>query len=125
MLRQLSYLNILWILLLINGNMATEWIYMENVSPDAQELFSWGSKASEEIVLTFQVYLQVKDAAALEKAVLDISDPSSINYGKHLSKVHWSPRSFPSLPCCAVLMRRGCPSHGPDFCSAYRRKWTA
>ena len=97
MLRQLSYFNILWILLLINGNMATEWIHMENVSPDAQELYSWGSKASEEIVLTFQVYLQVKDAAALEKAVLDISDPSSINYGKHLFKV-----PAPSLPFRAV-----------------------
>ena len=71
----------------IDGSMAAEWVHMESVSPDAQELYSWGSKAPEEVQLTFQVYLKVKDAAALEKAVLDISDPSSSNYGKHLSKV--------------------------------------
>ena len=93
MLGKLSYIIILWILMIINGELATEWIHMESVSSGSGELYSWESRASEDLVHTCQVYLKGKGAAELERVVMDISDPSSRNYGKHLSKV-WSPFLF-------------------------------
>lgn len=114
MLRQLSYIIILWILMIINGELANEWIHMESVSSGSGELFTWESRASEDLLHTCQVYLKGKGAAELEKAVMDVSDPSSRNYGKHLSKV--AP-SFP-FPLSSFFL-------SSDSRCDCRRRWTA
>ena len=121
MLRQLSYIIILWILMIINGELANEWIHMESVSSGLGELFTWESRASEDLLHTCQVYLKGKGAAELEKAVMDVSDPSSRNYGKHLSKVAPS-LPFHSLPFLLPFF----PSSDPviRWCDC-RRRWTA
>lgn len=48
--------------------------------------FSWTSLATPETVLNLKFALAQSDPAGLEQALYDVSDPTSANYGKHLTK---------------------------------------
>jgi len=53
---------------------------------DAPEGFVRHGAAPAEMSIPFRIALLQSDMAGLEKALYDVSTPSSPNYGKHLSK---------------------------------------
>lgn len=48
--------------------------------------FSYLQKASQEHTLTLRIALVQNNATGLEKALYDVSNPASENYGHHLTK---------------------------------------
>ncbi|KAJ7639487.1 family S53 protease [Roridomyces roridus] len=54
--------------------------------PSAPEGFANLGPAAVDAVMNLRMALPSKDAAGLHAALLDVSDPKSANYGKHLSK---------------------------------------
>ncbi|EPS93058.1 hypothetical protein FOMPIDRAFT_1056305, partial [Fomitopsis schrenkii] len=65
--------------------------------------FSWTRFAAPELVINSKCALAQSDAASLEQALCDASDPKRVNYGKHLTKMEAAAFVGPSNQTVATI----------------------